>query len=53
MFRISIHILYFAFVSAIGRRSFTVFFGSKTVFDVFQDAGMLFYLCIIWFIVSV
>ena len=29
MFRISIHILYFAFVSAIGRRSFTVFFVVK------------------------
>ena len=51
--RIPINNLYVAFVSAIGRRSFTVgffFFGINTVFEVYQDAGMLFSFRIILFI---
>ena len=47
--------MYVSFVSAIGCRSFTVgfFWGSiNTVFEVYHDAGMLFF-CIILFIESV
>ena len=43
--------MYLAFVNAIGNRSCTFF--TNTVFDVFQDAGMLFSFCIILFMVSV
>ena len=52
-FRILINNLYVAFVSAIGCRSFTVYFCINTVFEVYQDAGMLFSFRIILFIESV
>ena len=38
---IPINNVYVAFVSSIGRISF--FFGINTVFEVYQDAGMLFF----------
>ena len=48
--------MYIAFVSAIGRLSFTVIFWVliwSMMYTVYQDAGMLFSFCIILFIESV